>query len=181
MTRQADQTNIHVKSVECFLLSSKVWDGSIMFVYEKPSNVFQDLKLDITSSLCPFPGSFYFYFYFLTCASLSRDNIFERNQSCYQNLIYHRNSDVNRELWIQRKDQLFSLLFLRTSQLLISFVLYILLQSSKKIFHSHTETTQNMSEVQASILILIQVSSVLTECYILEFRSTFGIPIPTKI
>lgn len=98
MTRQADQTNIHVKSVECFLLSSKVWDGSIMFVYEKPSNVFQDLKLDITSSLCPFPGSFYFYFYFLTCASLSRDNIFERNQSCYQNLIYHRNSDVNREL-----------------------------------------------------------------------------------
>lgn len=62
MIRQADQTNVHVKSVEYFLLSSKLWDGSVMFVYEKPSNIFQIIKLDITSSIWPFPGSFFFFF-----------------------------------------------------------------------------------------------------------------------
>lgn len=159
MIRQADQTNVHVKSVEYFLLSSKLWDGSVMFVYEKPSNIFQIIKLDITSSIWPFPGSFFFFFWHVRFLSKF---ILVKKQYFWKKSALLSKSDLSQKfwckqilLWIQRKDQLFSLLFLRTSQLLIGFYPRALSKYFTVILKQHKKSewsTSKHSHPHSSIL-----------------------------
>lgn len=51
--KQADEANVHIQSVEYFpltLLTSKVWDGCIGYVNEKPRKVLQNLKFYVTAA-----------------------------------------------------------------------------------------------------------------------------------